>query len=92
LRRVRIGLLTSHGGKLYLKRIRNLCKNALPWDRRRWKKEIKRYLDLWIEAHALPVQRAKILAEKKIISFRIIKDFCNYCYLKIRFRKQSRKP
>jgi glycerol-3-phosphate dehydrogenase len=91
LRRVRIGLLTSQGGKSYLKRIRNLCKNALPWDRGRWKKEIKRYLDLWIDAHALPVQRAKILAEKKIISIRIIKDFCNYCYLKIRSRKQSRK-
>ncbi len=92
LRRVRIGLLISRGGKLYLTRIRNLCKNALPWDRRRWKKEIKRYLDLWIDAHALPVQRAKILAEKKIISFRIIKDFCHYCYLKIRSRKPSRKP
>ena len=92
LRRVRIGLLTSQGGKLYLKRIRNLCKNVLPWNRRRWRREIKRYLDLWMAAHALPVQRAKILAEKKFISFRMVKDFCHYCYLKIRSPKQSQKP
>ena len=33
LRRVRIGSLTPEGGKAYLKRIRKLCQNVLPWDR-----------------------------------------------------------
>ena len=64
LRRVRIGLLTRRGGKAYLKRIQKLCRDALPWDRRRWKKEIKDYLALWNQSHALPVQRAKALAER----------------------------
>jgi glycerol-3-phosphate dehydrogenase len=91
LRRVRIGLLTSQGGKSYLKRIRALCKNALPWDRRRWRKEIKRYRELWIDAHALPVQRVKIPAERKMVSFRLVIEFCRNCYLKIRPRKQLRK-
>jgi glycerol-3-phosphate dehydrogenase len=91
LRRVRIGLLTARGGKSYLKRIRTLCKNALPWNRRRWKKEIKRYNALWTDAHALPVQRVKIPAEREMTSFRLLKEFCYNCYLKIRPRKQLKK-
>jgi glycerol-3-phosphate dehydrogenase len=78
LRRVRIGLLTPRAGKAYLKRIRKLCRDALPWDRRRWKKEITNYLDLWIRSHALPVQRAKIMTERKIFSLKAIRAFLKY--------------
>jgi glycerol-3-phosphate dehydrogenase len=56
LRRVRIGLLTAQGGKEHLKRIRSLCRPALPWDNKRWKEEIAMYLELWKHSHALPVQ------------------------------------
>ena len=66
LRRVRLGLLTSQGGKEHLKRIRTLCQPALPWDNKRWKEEIATYLEQWNRSHALPVQhtiqkRMKIL-------------------------------
>ncbi len=88
LRRVRIGLLTPYGGKAYLRRIRSLCKDSLSWDKHRWKEEIYRYLDIWIHAHALPAQRAKILAERKIVSFKFIRDCLNSIYLKIRSRKK----
>jgi glycerol-3-phosphate dehydrogenase len=54
LRRVRIGLLTPHGGREYLGRVRKLVGPVLPWDRKRWKKEISDYLDQWQHAHSLP--------------------------------------
>jgi glycerol-3-phosphate dehydrogenase len=73
LRRVRIGLLTPYGGKAYLKRIRRLCRDALPWDRRRWKTEIKNYLELWIRIHALPTHRAKLQAKPKPLPFKWIR-------------------
>jgi glycerol-3-phosphate dehydrogenase len=88
LRRVRIGLLTPYGGKAYLKRIRNLCKDKLSWDRRRWKEEKARYLDIWIHAHALPGQHVTFLVQKKDIFLAVIRNFFNYIYQKI----QSRKP
>lgn len=59
LRRVRIGLLTPRGGRAYLKRIRKLCRPALPWDKRRWKKEIQAYLAQWNESHAPPLKHAE---------------------------------
>jgi glycerol-3-phosphate dehydrogenase len=89
LRRVRIGLLTPYGGKAYLKRIRKLCRDVLPWDKQRWKKEVKSYLDLWIQSHALPVQRAKIMTERKIFSPKAIMAFVKYLYYKIRFTKSQ---
>ena len=52
LRRLRIGLLTPQGGKSYLKRIRKLCKNSLPWKNKRWRKEIKMYLEQWERCYA----------------------------------------
>jgi glycerol-3-phosphate dehydrogenase len=70
LRRVRIGLLTPQGGKAYLRRIRKLCKKVLPWNRRRWKKEINLYLAQWNHAHALPVRQAQVGAQPKVISFK----------------------
>ncbi|MBN2539010.1 MAG: glycerol-3-phosphate dehydrogenase/oxidase [Deltaproteobacteria bacterium] len=54
LRRVRIGLLTPMGGKEYIKRVQKLCESSLPWDRRRWKQEIKDYLDLWRQSYSIP--------------------------------------
>lgn len=89
LRRVRIGLLTPEGGKAYLKRIRKLCKDALPWDRRRWKAEINLYLDQWLCAHALPVRRAEILAKRKIISFKSLGASLKAIYRKIFSRPQG---
>jgi len=56
LRRVRIGLLTPGGGGAYIKRIRKLCRTSLPWDKKRWKKEIQMYRDQWKHSHALPVK------------------------------------
>ena len=75
LRRVRIGLLTRRGGRAYFKRIRKLCRDALPWDRRRWKKEIHDYVALWNQSHALPEQRAGVRAERKFFIFRAIGSF-----------------
>jgi len=54
LRRVRIGLLTPMGGKEYIKRIQRLCESSLPWDRRRWRQEIKDYLDLCRQSYSIP--------------------------------------
>ena len=68
LRRVRIGLLTPQGATGYLKRVRKLCKNALPWSRQRWKEEIRLYRMQWRHAHALPGRRAAISAGRKIFS------------------------
>ena len=73
LRRVRIGLLTPRGGKAYLKRIRKICRHALPWSRRRWKQEIKSYLDLWSRSHALPVQPAGVRPGRKFFLFSAIR-------------------
>lgn len=67
LRRVRLGLLTPRGGKEHLKRIRNLCQQALPWNSKRWKEETATYLEQWNRSHALPVQRT-IQKRKKILT------------------------
>ena len=88
LRRVRIGLLTPDGGKAYLKRIRKLCQNVLPWDRRRWKKEINRYRDHWLYAHALPVKRAEALEKGKIFSLRFLGSTLSTIYYKIASKRQ----
>ena len=83
LRRVRIGLLTPHGGKAYLKRIQKLCKKVLPWDRRRWKEEVDMYLAQWNHAHALPVRRAEVAAQRKNISFKALGAVLRSIYYKI---------
>lgn len=82
LRRVRIGLLTPQGGKAYFKRIKKLCKNVLPWDRRRWKEEIRAYMEHWIHAHALPVRGAQVFAKRRIISLRAPGAVLNAVYHK----------
>jgi len=79
LRRVRIGLLTPQGGKAYLKRIHKICKDALPWDKKRWRKEIKSYLKHWNCYYSLPQKYAAEPAWSKPFSFRKfggnLKDF-----------------
>jgi glycerol-3-phosphate dehydrogenase len=54
LRRVRIGLSTPQGGKEHLRRIKQLCRPILPWNNRKWRQEIVRYLNGWQHAHGLP--------------------------------------
>ncbi len=90
LRRVRIGLLTPQGGKAYLKRIQNLCKNVLPWDRRRWKKEIRLYLAQWNHAHALPIRRAEFLSQGRIFSLKALATVLSSIYYKIMSAKRRR--
>jgi glycerol-3-phosphate dehydrogenase len=91
LRRVRIGLLTPEGGKAYLDRIQRICKDALPWDRWRWKKEIRMYLEQWNHAHALPVRRAEMMAKQKRISLETLGVLLNSIYYKILSLKKRRK-
>lgn len=89
LRRVRIGLLTPEGGREYLKRVQKLCKDVLPWDRQRWKKEINMYIELWNHAYNLPVRRAELLAKRKIISFSaLLKAALSRIYYKVRPTKK----
>jgi len=76
-------LLTPEGGKAYLKRIRKLCQNVLPWDRQRWKKEINTYLEHWLYAHALPVRRAEALEKGKIFSLQALGSALRSIYYKI---------
>lgn len=73
LRRVRIGLLIPHGGREYLGRVRKLVGPVLPWDRKRWKKEINDYLAQWQHAHSLPGGRLEIHGELKTIFNKIRK-------------------
>ena len=74
LRRVRIGLLTPDGGQQYLTRVQKLCKDVLPWDRKRWKKEIRIYRELWNQAYNLPLRRTGRRFMRRNISFRALKS------------------
>jgi len=91
LRRVRIGLLTPQGGKAYLKRIKKLCRNVLPWDRRRWKEETRAYMAHWIHAHALPVRPAKVPANRRTISLRALGAALKTIYHKLLSNNQRGK-
>jgi glycerol-3-phosphate dehydrogenase len=84
LRRVRIGLLTPEGGRQYLKRIQNICGDALPWDRQRWKEEIGTYTELWNQSYNLPVRRAELLAKRRFIPFKALKSVFSKIYAKVR--------
>jgi glycerol-3-phosphate dehydrogenase len=83
LRRVRIGLLTPEGGKAYLKHIQRMCSDVLPWDRRRWKEESHAYLAHWLHAHALPVRRAEILSQRKMIFVKALRAAASKLYHKV---------
>ncbi len=54
LRRVRVGLLTRNGGKTHLDRVQHICRPILGWDKKQWKKKVKRYHEIWDHAHGLP--------------------------------------
>jgi glycerol-3-phosphate dehydrogenase len=88
LRRVRIGLLTPEGGKAYLKRIRKLCQNALPWDRRRWKAETRAYRQHWTHAHALPVRLAGVPAKQRVFALPFLGKTLSAIYHKFFTHKQ----
>ncbi len=72
LRRVRLGLLTPQGGKAYLKRVQKLCWPVLPWDKKRWKEEIRQYFDLWNYAYAPPLKRFPVPAKRKFFSLKTV--------------------
>ena len=80
MRRVRIGLLTPEGGKAYLHRVKALCQDVLPWDRKRWKTEIKMYTTQWNQSHNLPLRRAERRTVRAIISFRALKATLSRLY------------
>jgi glycerol-3-phosphate dehydrogenase len=52
LRRVRIGMTTPNGGGAFMAPIQRLCRPHLPWDDRRWEKEIADYQTLWQRCYA----------------------------------------
>jgi len=54
LRRVRIGLITPEGGRVFMKRIQALLKPVLPWDAARWDEELEAYSRLLSEAYGIP--------------------------------------
>lgn len=47
LRRTRLGLLLEKGGNMYLDRIRDICREELGWDLKRWEDEVSSYKRLW---------------------------------------------
>jgi glycerol-3-phosphate dehydrogenase len=83
LRRVRIGLLTSQGGKDHLKRIRALCQPALSWDNKRWKEETAIYLEHWRHFHALPIQLTARKRIRRFTPFAIIGEWLHTIVTKI---------
>jgi glycerol-3-phosphate dehydrogenase len=92
LRRVRIGLLTPQGGKEHLKRIRALCQPALPWDRKRWKKEIAIYLEQWHHSHALPAQPATPIRIKTLIPLTAVGQWLNRVAAKLWPKRWGSNP
>jgi glycerol-3-phosphate dehydrogenase len=47
LRRVRLGVLLPQGGRSALPRVREIVKEELGWDEKKWLKEKKAYLRTW---------------------------------------------
>jgi glycerol-3-phosphate dehydrogenase len=59
LRRVRLGLVSQHGGKHHLPRIRAIVQSELCWDDKMWENECLVYLSTWHKNYSLP-DRASI--------------------------------
>lgn len=57
LRRLRIGLLLSEGGKDLLPAVRVICQAELGWDDQRWQAEEAGYLSLWRSSYSLPAHQ-----------------------------------
>jgi glycerol-3-phosphate dehydrogenase len=53
LRRTRLGLLLPSGGAEQINRIRKIVQPELRWDDRRWKREERKYFDLWKKCYHL---------------------------------------
>ncbi len=53
-RRVRAGLLLSHGGLPYIERIRTIVQPELGWDDVRWEQEVTAYTRRWEQFYSLP--------------------------------------
>jgi hypothetical protein len=80
--------LTPQGGKAYLKRIQKLCRNVLPWDRRRWKAETRAYKQHWTHVHDLPIRRAGIPAMRRIFALPVLGKILSAFYHKFFAKKQ----
>jgi glycerol-3-phosphate dehydrogenase len=89
LRRVRIGLLTPEGGKAYLNRVKALCKDVLPWDRRRWKTEINMYNRRWNQFYNLPQRRDEKRDGHAISNFKNLKTKLGRIYHQLKPAKKS---
>ena len=89
LRRVRIGVLTPEGGKAYLNRVQALCRDVLPWNRGRWRIEIRKYKTLWQQSYNLPLRRAERRTGRTIFSFSALKNGLNKLYHQFRLTEKS---
>jgi glycerol-3-phosphate dehydrogenase len=85
LRRVRIGLLTPNGGREHLGRVRKLVAPVLPWDRKRWKREISDYLDQWEYAHSVPGVKAELNGKTKAFYNNVSKGIKKFFNLRSKF-------
>lgn len=54
LRRVRLGLVAPHGGRVHLPAIRAICQPELGWDDARWEQEEQAYLAVWRHCYSPP--------------------------------------
>jgi len=54
LRRTRLGILLEKGGTGYLDRIRDICREEIGWDLKRWEDEVSSYKRLWEKCYSLP--------------------------------------
>jgi glycerol-3-phosphate dehydrogenase len=54
LRRTRLGILLEKGGAAYFDRIRDICREELGWDEKRWEREAASYRKLWKGNYSLP--------------------------------------
>ena len=55
MRRTRIGLVMTEGGREILPRVKTICMDELGWDGARWDFEMTRYRDYWQQQHRPPV-------------------------------------
>jgi len=54
LRRTRLGILLEKGGATYFDRIRDICREELGWDLKRWEDEASSYKRLWESCYSMP--------------------------------------
>lgn len=55
-RRLRLALMAPEGGREFLPRIRDICRDELGWDEERWQAEVESYLSMWRRDHGVPDQ------------------------------------